>query len=522
MASFKIHDFPPLPPQSTVYVDEAANAKAHDVAWPSVTIDDLPDELLLGVLQYLPKDTLNADKLHLPEFDRKKIDLGSLLALSSTNKRFRRLVIEGLYATYDSDFCEPYLFLRTMISNPYRAESVKHAILTYGSLAADRKRYAGNAQDKKMVKEGLKSLKLPGWKTWATDCNSESVEVDTLHTAILMHTPNIASMSIDGCRYDIAQDLEWLALFRHAHLGTSLGRVHRLQNLQSIRINMRDLKISYVGPVFRLPSLRKLCLEDIFGDAVHADDGSAQDSKEALQQIIPQRCNDIEEISLENTFLHTDALDVVFASTRSLKALKYIMLDDDDGNLGSAAIVTLLEDHKSSLESLEVHYGRHCVPNRTRAIDLREGVRDFTALKHIDCALSMLVSLSSVSSVTLGDKMPRSLVTLHVKLDRYPSGNCLNALEELATDRSTCTPALTEIRVNGSEVGKNFKYNWARLIAPFSRTDVSLVVDMLRHDSYGEDSGNWETSSEESDYDSEDCEVPSDESDEVSLYSNED
>jgi hypothetical protein len=503
MTSFRTHDFPPLPSRSvwnTPSHNGVAKAKAPVSARSSVTINDLPDELLVAILQYIPV-----------------IDLGgfrfvSLVSLSSTNKRFRRLVVEELYATYDSSFCEPYLFLRTLISNPYRAESVKHASLTCSKWApGDRQRYVGNAQDKKLIKEGLRLLGLPNWKTWATECNYGGVNINTLHTAILMHTPNVASLSIDSCGCDAFQELEWLALFKHAHSGTSLGRVHRFQNLRSIRIDMQNMSLTQIGPIFRTLSLRKICLENVLCDAFGGDDayGYIDDVRETLHQMVPQRCNDIEEISLEHSFLNMDSLDIIIASSRRLKTLKYILFTDENDDNDSPTLTSLLQAHKASLENLTVKYGGYCTPRTQSSINLRDGMQGFTALKHIDCALSMLVGFFSA---TLGEKLPPSLLTLHVKLGKNASEDSLIALEDFASECSTRTPALIEIKVNVSELSSKFKYDWARLVALFSSTGVGLVVDTLRDESHDGECDDWETSSDES---------PSEASDEVGLYSDE-
>jgi hypothetical protein len=191
MPNFSDCDFPALPSAKMELIRNSTamvgNAGARVATGPFVTIDDLPDELHLNILHNLTGNYLEDSQL------------ASLISLSRTNRHFRRLVTEKIYASYNSHSCEPYLFLRTIISNTYLASLVKHADFAYGDMSQPgRQRYTANAQDKKIIKEGLKALGISDWKNIATQCNTELIELDILHAAILMQTPNISSLEICG------------------------------------------------------------------------------------------------------------------------------------------------------------------------------------------------------------------------------------------------------------------------------------------------------------------------------------
>jgi hypothetical protein len=103
------------------------------------TISVLPDELLLEIIKYFQAS------------DGKSIELSSLLALSKTDRRFHRLAVGEMYVTFDTYHCEPFLFLRTLLSNTQLAELVKHANISERSILARHSRHIPDAQDKRLV-----------------------------------------------------------------------------------------------------------------------------------------------------------------------------------------------------------------------------------------------------------------------------------------------------------------------------------------------------------------------------------
>jgi hypothetical protein len=473
------------------------------------TIDDLPEELLLEILHYLPG------------IDLENSQLASLVSLSSTNKRFHRLVAKDLYRTYNSHFCEPYLFLRTVITNADLASHVEYADLTYGTWAHRQlKRYTASAQDKKIIKEGLKALGMANWKTWATDCNTNLVEVDTLHTAILMHIPNIYSLNItDGQIADShgTKSPKWMDLFRRADHGTSVGRMHRFENLRTIRIEVDELTLTKLAPVFRTPSLRKLHLKGLL--EYHA---GGHHSEQILQHIIPPRYNNLEEIRLEDSAVQIDALGVLIASARSLKTFRYEMalgmvpavMDADIE--GKITFDTALSCQKTSLESVSFLVDLNMAPYYPRTLNLHEGLQDFTTLKHLRCALSCIADRRSSHEAIPFDKLPRSLTTLHLIVDEVARG-ALVELEQNAYQLIENLRLLQEFRIT-SEPDFRGLYDWTRLVAAFSQIEISLVVEDEEDkgdgwsESWGLEVANIHVPASD---------VESESSGEVSLYSNE-
>jgi hypothetical protein len=475
MPNFNKRDFPPLPSMSKKQNDgdQAMGTRDPVIAGACTTINDLPAELLLEVLHYLPG------------IDLEHFQLASLLSLSCTSHNFHRLVAKQLNASYNSYFCEPYLFLRTVITNAAVAGHVQHADITYGTWSHhERKRYRANAQDKKAIKEGLKALGIPDWKKWATDCNTDFVELDTLHTAVLMHTPNIRSINITHGligNFSGTPTPRWIELFRRANSGSSLGNMHRFQNLRSISVDVDELTLSQLAPVFRTASLRKLHFKSMF-----EYDEAGTHAERLLQHAIPQRCSNLEEIHLEDSVLQIDILGVLIAAARSLRTFRYQMaLNSVPATVqyncitGSHTLATVLQSQRSSLESLFFTTDIDPEPNFPGTFNLHQGLRDFTALKYLSCAFGSIVDHSMNSLATPFENLTRSLTTLHLFLDDdefVGDKDALTIMEHAAHEFATDLPLVRKLRLTVG-AALSGKYDWTRLIMPFSQTEIDLVVD---------------------------------------------
>jgi hypothetical protein len=469
MEKLRDHEFPPLPSQK---VGDNGSSVAGDgvscIESDFATINDLPEELILEILRYLPG--IDVKNFHLP----------SLLSLSRTSQRFHRLVAKELNKVYNSHFCEPYLFLRTVITNAALASHVRHADLTYGTWAHhQRKRYIASAQDKKIIKEGLKAMGMPDWKTWATDCNTNLVEVDTLYTATLLHTPNISSLNItDGQigNYLNTKPPKWIDLLRRADHGTSRGRMHRFQSLRSIRIEVGELTLANLAPVFRTGSLRKLHLKRLL-----AYDTVGRNSDHVLSFSIPPRYNNLEEIYLEDSVVQIDSLGVIIASAQSLKTFRYemtpnIVSDPMDANLqGKHTLGTVLSCHKATLEHVTFLVDTDPVPHFPRTFNLHGELQGFTVLRHLRCAFSTIIDWKNSYEVSPFDKLPRSLNTLHLVVDEISKGDFLK-LEQSPHELTQSLPLLQELRVSNKASFRGI-YDWTRLVAAFSQTEINLLIE---------------------------------------------
>jgi hypothetical protein len=511
MINFNDRDFPALPRADVAAGRRsgtmAAKEGRHVATGAVTTINDLPEELHLCILHYLPG------------IDQEDFQLASLISLSKTNRHFRRLTIAKIYASYNSHFCEPYLFLRTLTNNTDLGSLVKHADFTYGTWAhLDRQRYSASAQDKKIIKERLKALGISDWKNLATQCNTDHVEIDTLHTVILMQTPNISSLVVrDGQLQTMhgTRSPKWIDLIRKTNLGTpDIGRVHRFRHLHTLRVEIHYMDLTQLAPIFRIASLQRLYLANLIEDY----DGKNR-ADQLLQHIIPQRCNNLDELHLERSLLEIDILQVVLASARNLKVFVYdISIDNTQWDLveedsGTTNLLTALKCQSTSLErfSLPFHgYLNDYIGSKTSCF---KELKDFSAMKHLTCPIASIVDVDNYQGMALSEKLPPSLESFHAIIHMPPldshAKNIALALEQLAADSAKHMALLNEVHIE-SRFGTSC--DWSRAVEAFSRTIIDFAVKQ-------DDQDDSPLYSPSSDIHRPPSETESESSGEVSLYS---
>ena len=498
------YNFPLLPSRAAKRPKRPISSHARK---PRVSIDDLPDELILEILSYLPG------------IDIGDFQLPALLSLALTNQLFYRLVIEKIYLAYDSHFCQPYLLLRTMISHPQLADFVQNVNMTQGpQMPRGNVSYLPTARDKRIIKEGLRILAIPGWKHWVAACNGDRITDETVHNAILLHTPNIASLSVEDVARAETRCPSWVDLISKASAGNLRGRSHCFEHLRSIKVDIRSATLSQLAPLFRLQALRYLQLRNIsengMGTCIDCDEchGKKQQIVPKLQRLIPQACNRLEMLSLEHTFYCMEILEVLLASPSQLKSFNYEVSLDHISEAyieEDLTIATILRHQRTSLENLNITCDPLAEEETSGDIHLHDSLVDFISLKHITCPLGMI---APVYVDPLADRLPPLLLTLHTTIRRHTSDQgSLSELEQMAAYHQPLTTQLEEVRVIAPQSAKWLKYDWARLVSPFAEAGISFVIqnEYEDEDDLGDDWDDASTASSRS-------------SDEVDLYSDED
>jgi hypothetical protein len=470
------------------------------------TLTDLPDELILEILGYLPGIDLN------------QFQLPTLVNLALTSRRFYRIVVDMLYTKYNSHFCEPYTFLRTMILNPQLAEFVHDVDITFGLWTCRKgRRYAPTAKDKKTIKEGLRALGTSDWKEWATQCNEDRSNDEALQNAMLLHIPNITHLSILDIARDRSRRRAWFDLISKAAAGTLSRQTHRFEHLRSIKLEARTTSLSDIAPLFRLQSLRKLQLREVheYGMAdcnicaSHREHGERTALK--LQRLIPQACNDLDELELECTYYTKFLLEVLISSARRLKTFRYdVCLDhlSDSPIPNGDRLKTLceaLDSQKASLETLYIFCDSIAEERTHSGIHLRDSLEGFVSLKELSCPLGMM--MSRVSD-TITERLPASLLTFRTPVrPSTDDQHYLQALDNVASSYLAHVPRLKEVRVVVSSFAM---YDWQRLVELFSvEKGINFVVERDDEDA---DFSDWKDDSTDS----------SRSSNEIDLYSDHD
>ncbi|KAJ4401129.1 hypothetical protein N0V91_008151 [Didymella pomorum] len=492
-------DFPPLPSQvlkkrQPKGKKDSTKRQCPEPVGRYATLNDLPDELILEVLHYLPGIDMQDFQLH------------TLLSLSLTTRNLHRVVSGKVYSTYDSYFCEPYLFLRTLISNPHLGESVRHAKFRYGDDAhLERKRYSPTARDKKIIKEGMKALDFPDWKGFSSRCNSAEVELDILHTAVMLHTPNLMMLDVEDGLISAYSKAKWPELIKKATTGEHFGHAHRFNALQSVRVDAQNMVIHHLVPILRLQSLRKLELREL--SEVELDVRAPAE----LRRVLPPACNNLQELVLEECSLRYDALETLIASARSLRSFRFdankesVLLDGSGIMLQNA-----LWRQQHCLESLDIY---HDPWHKDDEDHLQHGgLEQYPLLKDLKCPLRMVVDVRSGASATVLEFLPPALETLCLTI-RWGADEELffPVLERMASEYLTTVPRLRRLQLNIQVPAEELDFDCERFVKAYSITSVELIIN-LPSDSDDEEWGDWRTVSSDSD-------DSSDDSDEVDLYS---
>ncbi|KAH7066213.1 hypothetical protein BKA63DRAFT_425950 [Paraphoma chrysanthemicola] len=452
MPKFSSHDFPPLASDELPRRSKRLKGKQHTKSGPLpisekyATINDLPDELLLMILDYIPG-----------------IDL--------ENFHF---------------FCEPYLFLRTVITSPHLARMVQNVQVTFGDFAhCERERHMPTAQDKKIIKEGLRSLGISDWKRWARECNAKSAELETIYSAVLIHLPSLKLLKISHGHQqekNIYPPSKCHRIFKRATTNPIRpSKLHRFENLHNLDIELPETSLMDMAPVFHIPSLRVL--------SIKTADGRGTESAEALQKRIPARCNDLNELILDLCFFPMDYMGVLIASARGLKSLHYGVnsdltyypaFDDFDEQfeLESSSLIEIVACQKSTIERFSLACDNDGAGWPSGCLFLHAGLRDFPALKYIHCPLGNIADTQPLLPLApFAHRLPSTLQTLHVVIRRrLEDVQALDGLdEELVSQCSTYTPQLKTFRIHIE--AQDLDYDWAPLVMRFSRIGVEIVIE---------------------------------------------
>ncbi|KAI4660092.1 uncharacterized protein J4E79_005895 [Alternaria viburni] len=511
MAIVNERDFPPLPSQNATRRRAAERVVESNAAEPPTT-KPLPE------LSHLPNELISQIFSYLPGMDIEDFQLLTLLRLALTSPHFYDVVIGKIYSKYDSRFCEPYTFLRTMIDAPRLVKYVHNVEIELGTCPSHpSQRYHATASDKKIIKEGLRALSTSDWKEWASRCNEAypndyAPQKHALQNAILLHTPEIKRLGVRGIAKENLRHPSWIDLISRAATGSLSPQAHRFEKLQSISVEAGSLGLSELAPLFRLQSLRKLHLCHTYLYGYRQDDA---EGAHKLQRLIPKACNDLEELDLESTYYTPPLLEVLVSSSRCLKSIKYETESElhlaerppENGQLYKTLSEVLL-CQKASLETLWVCCDPITEHDTKRSVHLRDNLKGFASLKHLSCPLGMLLNHDDDNFV---ERLPSSLLTFRTPVRNHTEDKqCLEALRDVVTSYREHVPDLEEVRVVAPEAATWFTYDWEPLVKLFSaETGISFVVEPGDTDDDAfEDWDDHETDS-------------SDSSDEVDLYGDE-
>ena len=450
--------------------------------------------------------------------ERKLHRARTLLNFALTSRRLYRIITEMVYARFSNTYGEPYLFLRTMISNPQLARLVRDVDITIEYETRAVGPHTPTAQDKKVIKEGLRALDIPYWKDCATDCYG-STEKDhgvMRNSTILLFTPNVTSIRIE-CSYEYETPCPvWVAFISRAVMGR-FGNAHGFERLRSITIVMSLTDVIAVSPLFHIQSLRTLQLHRVRECSEYDDQLQPNYDEEnirKIQRLIPQACNNLEELVVENIFYTEDCLEALIASSRRLKVFKTRAatsnLLPESRRLPtskSKTVIGMLGRHKTSLETLHVDRDDETDRDFPDKAHVRNNMKAFTSLKELSCPLAAIMTGKKDRFV---ERLPPSLVTFRTHFrNRTCDLDWIGGLEHMLANYEAHIPQLCELRVETPYYSQSeYKETVKRLARPSAKAGI-VFSHAIRHYEYWHDPEDTVSESSES-------------SDDVSMSSDED
>ncbi|EUC36090.1 hypothetical protein COCCADRAFT_24092 [Bipolaris zeicola 26-R-13] len=507
MPIFNDWDFPLLPSEEQrrrlLLAHEAAAASPSKKQNSHATIKDLPDELILEILEYL-SDT---------ETHKRKIS--NALSLACTSRRFYRIAIIEAYALFDPRYCNAYLFLRTLISNPQLAALVQHV---KRNTLEDKynPRYEPTAQDKRVIKKAVQALEIRYWRKWVDKCNNDPGSYEVLTGIILLYLPNVQTITYTG--YDRSKSLanapDW-SFFMNEALGCENGKIHHFENLQEVTVHAFDLQLFTLAPLFRFQSLRMLRL---IGIAEFHSSRRGESNARTLRGMIDKRENNIETLSLNGYFYTKSCLDFLISTSRHLKAFEYAISVDMVPWFNGSPVSILrklaksLRPHQKSLETLTIYCEMEIERKTPGRLHNHSGLTEFTSLKELSCPLGTLVAEYGKEFI---NGLPSSLGSFQTRIRADPEDrNHLRSLKHLLASSATHTPKLREVQVFLLHSDKRILETrlWKHLTELTRDAGISFEYNLVEDDFYGgyTDDENTFGSSDEMNIDSDESNNESD------------
>ncbi|ORY08643.1 hypothetical protein BCR34DRAFT_390613 [Clohesyomyces aquaticus] len=455
-------EFPPLPSQkspgrgSPAYCSSRDNdgpdaIPTEDISDIGASLNHLPVELILYILDYV-------------SVCGREVFQRVLANLSRTNQRLHAIAENLLYNEYNSRIGDPYLLLRTLILNPRLSLKIKSVVMDYR-----RREYEYHVlthADRQIIKSGFRALNIPSWKSWAVKCNDEGCDRQTLYAAILMHTPNLATLRV---RDGDDEAPPWVGLLKQSIGGNPFGNLHVFSRLHTVRIKVNDLSLRNLLPLFRLSALRVLALESMVetgstttGQMLSNPHSDAETRKKA----IPEQTSPLEELALSECFVDDSILTSMVAACKGLKKFSYHhsmakwLFDTHDGYLWTLgarniprarlhypSLTSALSRHSHSLESIAMDYNLCSTKEPTSDFGQIGDLQSCTKLAHVEAPLGVLTPLPADHDKDIISKLPKCTTALCIVIKPFSwLKDGKPALLHLADHAPEDLPSLREVR----------------------------------------------------------------------------
>jgi hypothetical protein len=422
-------------------------------------ISKLPEEILRMVIEDIPRE-----------------DLKAFLALSLTNQVFHRLSTEHVYAKFHHEIhdrsCDSTRFIRTVFDDPRLGKNVKEVMLD--PFSAQKPPYL--EEDRLNLLEYLGRLHLPDHDKWAKGLKRRH-HADEIELALIMsQTPGIEELLVLGpfslgraARHRLKRTPPpWLLPIIRSAQNQPYGDFHDFTSLQKMSINVLGFRFSAISPLFQLPSLRILELEQM----------SDQRPWECLADSSP-----IQALHFSKCRLSKRSVEPAILACRSLASF---VVHDQQGIHATdswiIATIGFLKKHKTSLNHL--HLQRHRTTGPFAASTLPKELasfRDFTELQYLLCPLSPF--LRDIEAPSLAEILPPNLKFLGLWLnnfDRHGPQFLTGLLKNFAISYARGLPHLAALRIESFTDWLSRSIAWEDVAEIFQRARFTYTISDVR------------------------------------------
>jgi hypothetical protein len=407
-------------------------------------MDELPDELVLEVLEYL----YHTDARH-------------LWSISLANRRLHRIAKDLIYRTFSLDCGDPALFIRALASSPRLENCVQDVDWdcrrknNYTLVTSDAFQFSGEftQAERQHIEERVgygSSLGMTGLNQRFNFLGEESYL-----RMFLLFTPKVKTIRITiPTKWD-----------RHAIWFKSALNSQKFSNLQEAHI-IGPMRIQNVYALFLVPSLLALRLDNVYVDRNLVQRGKTHEWKtnSGVFERLQREGSGLQHLRVQGAWSATVEIERLLKLFRSLQTLE-LEFDDqgfptDTDDLRS--LLTSVAHQYDSLTSLSLGLG--CAVQHLSVLEL---LKDF---KHLRILKLGIIEFDE-QPINPGDlrtylgHLPSHLEELVMKItnidgneEHIPPATFFDALQAIAPATNTILPGLKKLTIS----------DWDPLIGTFT------------------------------------------------------
>lgn len=450
------------------------------------SMDDLPDELMLVILESIVNDM---------DVNRPDACYKALHSLSRTSHRYHRLATPYLYSCVDNRCFDPARILYAYCNQSDLQGAAKHIMWVddanfHQFLAKAKLSYNLRHPERRELCKAVHTMGLPQHQERHVRQAIKEQSSDDLLALFLILSPNVETLEVADSNICIRprgywRGPLWTRVVRFATVD-NLDSLQLFRHLRRIVIRMGPICLSSVFPFLKLPALHEFVLANAFrSEGLWAAVGAQTKS------------STVQRLSFEGSLIETDAIVDFVNAIKCLTEFRYEFGDAigfeeqirDNGYPGFSyeALRTALAPHNDTLKTLRIvnleYYGYSSLADG----DTLGSLREMTSVREIEVSLDGFHVDSEEyvqDHANLRDNLPPNINFLRVYVencdvgdDPYESQWWKDSLRDLAQDCKVNYPHLRTIVVSDKPIGVlPIDEDVRKLKVQFKEQGVSLFI----------------------------------------------